>query len=305
MTALTLPLSGRIAIRPELQGIAWGLTASVIWGAYLAFARSGVVGGLAPLDFALLRYATAGAIMLPFLLRFGLPTLGGIGWPRGFALAALAGPAFILFGTLGYRWAPLAHGAVVQPAVVTIGTMAMAVWLLREKIAPARWLGVGVLVVGLALVAGAGWGAGDTWRGDFSFAAAGLLWAGFTIACRSWGVDALRATAVVAVLGGVASLGLWLGFGDPAAMFERGAGVLATQALVQGVLSGVIAVYAYGRAAAALGAARAAIFAALVPVMAVIAGVPITGEWPVGLQWPGLAIVLAGLSLAMGLLPRR
>ena len=303
MTTLTLPLSARIASRPEFAGFAWGLTASVIWGAYLAFARSGVVGGLAPLDFVLLRYLTAGAIMLPLLLRFGLPTLGGIGWPRGLVLAALAGPAFILFGTLGYRWAPLAHGAVVQPAVVTIGTMALAVLLLRERIAATRWLGVGVLTLGLTLVAGAGWGTSDAWRGDLAFAAAGLLWAGFTIACRAWGVDPLRATAVVAVLGGVASVPLWRGFGDPSAMFALGGRVLVTQALVQGVLSGVVAVYAYGRAVAALGAARAAIFAALVPVMAVIAGVPIAGEWPVGLQWPGLAIVLAGLSLAMGLLP--
>ena len=305
MTALTLRPAARIALRPDLAGFAWGLTASVIWGAYLAFARAGVVGGLAPLDFALLRYATAGAIMLPLLLRFGLPTLGGIGWPRGLALAALAGPAFILLGTLGYRWAPLAHGAVVQPAAVTTGTMALAVLLLRERIAATRWLGVGVLVVGLALVGGAGWGSGDAWRGDLAFAAAGLLWAGFTVACRAWGIDPLRATAVVAVLGGGASLVLWLGFGDPAAMVEQGAGVLVTQALVQGVLSGVVAVYAYGRAAAALGAARAAVFAALVPVMAVVAGVPVAGEWPVGLQWAGLAIVLAGLSLAMGLLPRR
>jgi len=77
----------------QLAGIGWGMAAAVIWGAYLAFARAGVTGGLAPLDLALLRYGTAGLFALPFL---GWWTLGGVGWRRGLLLTLLAGPAFIL-----------------------------------------------------------------------------------------------------------------------------------------------------------------------------------------------------------------
>ena len=61
-------------------------------------------------------------------------------------------------------------------------------------------------------------------------------------------------------------------------MFAQGAGTLATQALVQGLLSGVVAVFAYGRAVARLGAARAAVFAAMVPAVAILLGIPVAGE---------------------------
>jgi drug/metabolite transporter (DMT)-like permease len=302
--AAALPASPVVAA-PVWRGLAWGFAAALVWGAYLAFARAGVVGGLSPLDLALLRFGTAALIVLPFAGRLGLARLGGIGWGRGLVLTALAGPGFILLGTWGYRFAPLAHGAVVQPAVVTIGTMLLAVLLLGERVATRRWLGVGVVIGGLALVSGAGLGAAGAWRGDLAFAGAGLLWALFTIASRAWRVDPMRATAVVALLGGAATVPLWLVFGDAGALAAQGARVIVTQALVQGALSGLFAVYAFSRAVALLGPVRAALFPALVPVLAVLAGIPVAGEWPDAWQTAGLAVVMAGLPVAMGLVGRQ
>jgi drug/metabolite transporter (DMT)-like permease len=305
MSTIALRLGFGTAPMPMLAGLAWGLAAAAIWGGYLAFARAGVVSGLAPVDFALLRYGTAGLIALPFLLRSGGGGLAAIGWRRAAVLTALAGPPFILLATLGYRYAPLAHGAVVQPSVVVLATMALAVLVLRDRVAASRWAGVAVLLVGLLLVSGAGMDAGGAWRGDLSFAAAGLLWAGFTVLSRRWGVGAWPATLAVAVFGGAVALPLWLVFGDPAALLAQGSRVLLTQAVVQGALSGLLAVYAFGKAIAILGPARAAIVPALVPGLAVLAGIPVAGEWPDAVQWLGLAVVMAGLPLALGLLPRR
>ncbi|MDO9709454.1 DMT family transporter [Paracraurococcus lichenis] len=288
---------------PALLGLVWGLVAALAWGSYLAFARVGVAGGLAPLDFSLLRYGVAGLILLPVLLRRRPLRLGGLGWRRGLLLAVLAGPPFILASTLGYRFAPLAHGAVVQPAALTIGAMLAAALVLGERVAPLRWLGLGVVLLGLGIVSGAGF-EGGAWRGDLAFAAAGLLWAGYTLASRLFRADPLTATAVVSVLGGVASLGLWLGFGDPAAMLAQGWRVLALQAAIQGGLVGALSVFAFSRAVALLGAARAAMFPAMVPAFAVLFGIPVAGEWPEAAQWIGLGVVMAGLPVAMGLLRR-
>jgi len=300
-SALALP---RLRGMEALAGHAWGLAAALCWGAYLAFARSGAVAGLAPLDFSVLRLGVAGLLLLPALLRNAPRTLGGIGWRRGLVLTVFAGPAFILASTLGAHYAPLAHGAVMQPAGLVIGAMVLAVLVLGEQVAALRWLGVGVVLAGLAVVSGAGF-EGAAWRGDLLFVAAGLLWAGFTVAGRAWRVDPLQATAVVSVLGGLASLGLWLGFGDPAAMLAHGPRVLLVQALVQGALTGVGAVYAFARAVKALGAARAAVYPAMVPAIAVLAGIPVAGEWPTPQQALGLGIVLAGLPLAMGIVAAR
>ncbi len=62
--------------------------------------------------------------MLPWLLRHALVDLGGGVWGRSVALPLFAGPLFIARGESGYAYAPLAHGAVIQPAALTLGAMA-------------------------------------------------------------------------------------------------------------------------------------------------------------------------------------
>ena len=78
--------------------------------------------------------------------------------------------------------------------------------------------------------------------------------------------------------------------------------MLGAQALVQGLLSGVGAVIAFTKAAALLGTARAAVFPAMVPAVAIQLGVPIAGEIPTLLQLAGVGIVTLSLLIALGVL---
>jgi drug/metabolite transporter (DMT)-like permease len=75
--------------------------------------------------------------------------------------------------------------------------------------------------------------------------------------------------------------------------------VLITQALVQGVMSGVVAVVGYAYAVRQLGASRAAIFTALVPASAMIIGIPTTAEVPNAIQIAGFCSSTAGLALVL------
>ncbi|QYU70561.1 hypothetical protein J4558_10765 [Leptolyngbya sp. 15MV] len=79
---------------PVLLGFAAGFTGSGLWGLYLALSRAGVVGGLAALDIAVLRYGIAGLMLdgAGFLQRWCLN-----GWWRlvvvgGGAIVGVAGP---------------------------------------------------------------------------------------------------------------------------------------------------------------------------------------------------------------------
>jgi drug/metabolite transporter (DMT)-like permease len=109
------------------------------------------------------------------------------------------------------------------------------------------------------------------------------------------------ATAAVAVISALVVAPLFVGF----ASFDRLAalpiGMLVTQILVQGLMSGVLAVIAYGKAVEHLGASTAALFPALVPAAALVVGVPVTGEIPSILEWLGAAMATTGLAVAMGL----
>jgi drug/metabolite transporter (DMT)-like permease len=306
--AVPLPLTLRLR-QPLVLGIAAGLSASLLWGLYLALSRAGVVGGMTGLDIATIRYGVAGLVTLPLFVARGLPLIARIGWGRATILSALAGPPFVMAGVGGYAFAPLAHGALIQPATVTICSMALAAILLRDRPGLWRGAGVGVILAGLVVVAGPGLFEGDalTPVGDAMFLAAGLIWACFAVLSKRWGVGPVEGTVVVSVLSGAVLLpvvAMTAGFGRILALPPV---ELAAQLLVQGVLSGVVAVLAFTAAVRWIGASRAAAFPALVPVTAILIGIPVTGEVPNGWQVMGLLVVVAGLTLAVGLVrpPRR
>ena len=308
--ALSAPISLGSRLRhPLVLGIAAGLSASVLWGLYLALSRAGVVGGLTGLDIATIRFGVAGLVTLPFFVARGLPLIARIGWGRAALLATLAGPPFVMAGVGGYAFAPLAHGALIQPATVTIGSMVLAAILLRDRPDLWRGTGVGVILLGLVVVAGPGLltGGGMTPVGDAMFLAAGLMWACFTVASKRWGVGPVEGTVVVSVLSGAVLLPVVAATTGFDRILALPPGELAAQLAVQGVLSGVMAILAFTASVRWLGASRAAAFPALVPVTAILIGIPVTGEVPNGWQLLGLLVVVAGLTLAVGLVrpPRR
>ncbi|MFY7959409.1 MAG: DMT family transporter, partial [Elsteraceae bacterium] len=301
MTGLAIPSPALAGLSSVRRGLLFGLGAVAIWGGYLALAKLGITGGLAAADFALIRYATAGLVMLPWLLAHGPGNLAGVGWRRGTALALAAGPLFIMAGVGGYLFAPLAHGAVVQPAAVVIATTVLAALVFRTRPDRASVVGITVIIGGLAAIAGPSLLSGSslTLLGDGMFAAAGLLWAIFTVLTRRWGIKALPATAAVSVISMLAIVPAYVATQDFSRIANLSMTALATQILVQGVLSGVVAVILFTRAAELLGPSRAAVFPALVPGAAILIGIPVAGEWPNLWQVGGLALVTTGLLIAI------
>jgi drug/metabolite transporter (DMT)-like permease len=304
--AQTMP-ADHYTLSPATKGMAFGLAAVAMWASYLAYARLGVSTGLKPQDFLILRYGTAALIMLPWLLTHGVRSLGGAGWAKGAALAVFAGPLFIALGVGGYVFAPLSHGAVIQPAALTIGAMLAAWAFFGERPPRERALGVAVIIAGLVLIASAGKGiAGPSaWIGDILFVLAGLFWVGFTVLLRTWKVNAIAATAAVATVSAMVVMPAFITFDSFDRILALPPSILVTQIIVQGVFSGVLAVVAYGKTVEHLGAAKAALFPALVPAATLAAGIPITGEIPSSIEWAGAVAVTAGLAIAMGVVRRR
>ena len=290
---------------PPSNPLGWlyGFIAVLIWGSYLAYARFGVNAGLEPADFAFLRFASSGIVMLPFLLRRGIGDLMGVGWPRGIVIMLLTGPLFIVLSTAGFKFAPLAHGAVLQPGTATIAGLLFAIFMLGDKPDPSRLFGTLIVLIGLMTVAGSSLfslATPDSWKGDLLFIIAGLCWALFTILLKRWRIDAIPATAIVAVVSALIVVPYYLIFVGLKHLFTIPTHVIVVQVIVQGFLSGVVAMMAFSQAVKTLGGAKAAVFPALVPATAILAGIPIAGELPTFLQTFGLFAVSVGLLLAIG-----
>lgn len=283
-------------------GILSGAVMAVGAAASFAVARAGIVGGLSPADLIAARFLAAGLIMLPFLLAWGLPTLAGIGWRRGLVLVATGGPLFAILQTGGYAYAPLAHGAVIAPSVVTILSTIAAALFLRERLSQAHVVGAAIVLAGIAAISWHGLSAGGhmTWLGDLLFAVSSVLWSVFTVLMRHWRIDAARATAVVCVLSMVVVLPAYAAWAGSAHFAALPLPAMALQALVQGGLQSVVTLIAYTQAVALLGVSRAVLFPALVPAISVLIGIPVAQEIPSPLQLAGLATVTLGLLVCVG-----
>jgi len=302
MSGQTIPVSGLPLLRRNTHyGIAFGAIASFIWGAFLAVSRHGVAAGLHASDLAFIRYAVAGVLLLPWVLTHSPHVLAGIGWRRGIVLSLLAGPLFVLIGASGYLFAPLAHGAVIQLGGLTLMSVCLAALLLHDPLKASRIIGLGVIIAGLMTIAGPGLldGQSQAWIGDLLFATAGSMFAVFTILVRRWKLNAFATTAVVSVLSGALYSPVYLALAGTQRLSATPIAMLIEQGVVQGLLSGIVALFTFARAVQYLGAGRAALFPALAPAVAILLGVPLVGELPTIAQWCGLAICTLGLLIAL------
>ncbi|WP_397453048.1 DMT family transporter [Pseudomonas sp. NA-150] len=301
MTVAFVGLFTKSSSSTRRLGLMCGLFAALVWGAFLAVSRAGITSGLSAADLTFLRFTTAGLLMLPWFLRHSPLTLAGIGKGRGVILAILAGPPFVMIGASGYAFAPLAHGAVLQPGALTLMSFVLASWLLNERSKPRQLVGLAIVVIGLSVIAGPGLLAGGSQApiGDMLFVLAGSMWALFSVLARRWHVAPVAATAVVSVLSALLYSPVYLLTRGLDFMDKVSPAMLIEQVVVQGVLSGVLALFAYSIAVRTLGAARSAIFPALAPAAAILIGIPLVGEIPTELQWLGLAVVSSGLIIVV------
>lgn len=287
-------------------GVGFGLAAAVIWGAWPVISRFGIQEHtLTVWDLTALRFGVSGLLLLPFILRHGH---GGIGWGKALVLAFGAGVPYVLVTLTGFTFAPAGHGGLIIPGTMlsctTIGS-----WLfLKDRPDRRRLFGLALVLSGILAIGSASWAHPEAydrlWIGHLGFFLGGLFWAIYTVASRGWAVGPMQATALVSVLSMVLYLPVYLIVKGPA-LLSAPLGDIVLQGVAQGIVSAVLALLFYTKAVAALGAARAAIFAALVPGLAALFAYPVLGEVPGPYHLIGLALVVTGMVLALGLRRRR
>lgn len=251
-------------------------------------------------DVTALRFGAAGVLLLPLFLRRG--RLGNLNIAQALLLACGAGAPYVLLTAGGLAFAPAGHMGVITPSCMLVCTTLGSWLLLKDPLTSGRMLGVGTILCGLVAL---GWDGlsnhGETtWLGDAMFALGGLFWACYTLASRAWRVDPLYATAVVGVVSLLAYLPVYGSFfagSLPHAPWRE----ILIQVVFQGVLSAIVALILYTRAVAILGAARGAVFAALVPSFSLLIAIPLLHELPTPLQIAGVVLVTAGMVFALGL----
>lgn len=271
-----------------------------IWASWILAVRLGIRTSLQPWDIVAIRFAVAGLILLPYLLKKGL-ALDRLGW-EGLAAILLGGGApMVLVSYGGLLFAPAAHAASLFTALIPLYVSIVAAVVLGEAFTVAKRIGLVLIVTG---VLGIVWGAGGTIGsrqniGHVLFIGAGLLWACYVVAMRKARLGGLHAAAIAAVGSLVAYVPAYaILFGTR--LFNAPWHDLALQAFVHGVLVAVISFLCIGRAVSILGASNGSAFAALAPAITAILAIPILGEWPATRDWIAMLLISGGVYIASG-----
>jgi drug/metabolite transporter (DMT)-like permease len=288
--------------------LAGGLVAVALWGLAPVATRA-VVAHVAPLPLLALRMSLASLVLLPWALpvfRRLTPRSAG----RLAAAGALGIVGYTLPVTVGLQWLRASTTGLLL-ASEPIWVMLIGCVFLAERRPVRAWVGSGVALAGVVLLAGPTvlTGGGPTGGGHRALAGAGLVLAGtlafaaYTIVLRplSRAHGAGPATAASTVVGAVPFLAF--------------AGTISGTRLAQlppsawgelaflGLGSSVAGMVLWNRAVAVAGSSRVSLLLYLEPVVSVTGAVALLGEHVTAAMIGAGGLILAGVAVASAGIP--
>ncbi|WP_367179851.1 DMT family transporter [uncultured Tateyamaria sp.] len=281
-------------------GTALGTLTVLCWASYNVAAKQGIEDGLTPEALAFLRFAVPGLIALPLacFLALGQRKMP-IRLGRLAVLVLLGGPIFGVIAVTGYEYAPLSHGLLFAPVAVFLSGGVLGHILLKDSLSKGRVFGALVMFTGLAVLVGFQTsGLPDTWWvGAFFFVCAGMFWGAYTVLIKKWEVSLLSGTIAVAS-GSAVMAAVVLG---PVALGTLASAPLQSvvfQAIMQGLIGGVLSVVALIGAVRALPTQVAALLPTFTPGVALFIALMANGVVPTPAEIAGCVLVLIGFLVS-------
>lgn len=280
-------------------GLLAALAATLVGSAWQLVSRHGVTTTLGPMELALMRYGIPALLLAP--LWFGSKRIA----PKASRLARMllvmgGGLPFGLLVLAGAQWAPASHMGIFMAGSLPLFT-AIGAWLHKgQKVGGIRLLGLGCIALGMVLFAAGSFSGGSLdWRGDLLFLVAAMLWATHSLAFAHCGLTPWQGAAFVNGWSALLLLPVLAFAGAPRLLTAPWADV-ALQATAQGVVAGLLGLVVYMVAVARLGASRASLSAAGVPVLTTLGAAYCMNEPVTGAVLVALALVVPGIVLASG-----
>jgi drug/metabolite transporter (DMT)-like permease len=124
-------------------------------------------------------------------------------WRTTVLTGFFGGLLYALLAYAGFVYAPAAHASVLMPGSLPLWTALLAALVLRDRITPARALGLACIVGGDCWWAAPACCRRSTaavvWKGDVIFMSAAFCWSVYSVLARKFGLQAVRATIAITV----------------------------------------------------------------------------------------------------------
>jgi drug/metabolite transporter (DMT)-like permease len=286
----------------EAAGIGAAFVTVVIWAGWIVATRFSAETALGPVEIGLLRYGPPALVLAPVWWRTGLIPRHVPVWIMAIIVAG-GGAPFLLIAASAMRYAPAGEIGALLPGTMPLWAALMGCLLGTAHFSRLQLLGYALITLGIGAIAAADLQhlrstgtAPSAWIGHVLFLVAAACWAAYGHAFKRSGLTALQAVAIVAAWSFLVHVMLAAVLGTT--LWQTPGPILISQTLIQGGLSGLVAIVAYGLAIERLGATRAASFSALVPALALLGGMLFLGETPTPAAWLATVSVTGGVALA-------
>lgn len=293
-----LSLSSDEKSNPQIVGYAGAVVTVLIWATWILATRHTAGTPLGTIDIGLIRYGVPAVLLAPIWLRTGL-------LPKNVPLKLLvvmvagAGALFFQVTAAALHTTPAAPGGILLGGSMPLATALIGIVLFGERPDRMRLAGLAAIIAGVVILLAASLQtSGMTMTGFLLLPVGAVLWAGFTHAFRRSGLTALEGAALIAVWSFLIHLVLAAVYGTH--LGKASLPDLALQVTSQGILSGLIATFAFGTAIRALGSSQAAAFTAITPVLATLGGGVFLGESFGAAEITAALVVGAGVALSTG-----
>lgn len=280
-------------------GVLFGSIAALIWGAWPVVTAFGIKeANFTPYELVFLRLIVAGPLLLPWAFRGDNSRKS---WVQALLLSLLAGGTYSFMSASGFQYASAIHGGVIIPGtLMLVGLIASHIWL-KDRLTRNRIMGAIAIVAGLGFLAAGSPAQADgtsSLFGDMIFFCAGIMWATYTLLLRIWPMDPIVVTARVSLISFIGIL-IIHPFAGNLDFSEVPTGLMVLQVVWQGLLSAVVAIILFNKGVVILGAARAGVVNALVPVITLVLAFLFLGEIPTSMEQVGITLILVGIGVTM------
>lgn len=280
--------------KSPVVGAAWMSIAVLIWASWLVLTSSGRTTDLSVIDLAGLRALIPACLLAPLLWR-QRRELARLGIARCLLLSAYGAPFTLLVGC-GLNYAPVAHAGAMVPGLMPVFAAALSFVFLGQRLTSKRLMSVLLILSGaitLLLGTSDASDAGEMWIGHLCFLMGALCWACFTVTAKALDISPFLATAIVGIISATGLSPFWA-LSDLSSLGSASVPDIAFQTVFQGIVSGLVSLFAFGQALRLLGA-RATTLSALTPGVAALLAIPVLGQVPQLIEILALTLVVSGL----------
>ncbi|MCF4097735.1 DMT family transporter [Maritalea mediterranea] len=273
-----------------------GIYALQFVGARFSLTDVGETARMTSTDLTIVRIIASGLFFLPIVRQRHVRAFVRLGWKRIIVLTFLAGAPYPFLINIGLDFTPAAHAAAILPSSVVLFSSIIGMLAFKAPVSLQSRIsliliggGMGLFVCYDLLF--------DPWAlpGDLILFAVGAGFAYFSLTVRDVQIDPLAVTAGVVWCSWPLMVPMFLAM--PSNLLVASSAEILSQAIIQGVLSGAIALFLTTFAARHLGSQTASLFLVGIPIATALLGAVALGEYPIPLEMVALSFMAIGIGL--------